>query len=287
MSIEDASVQVTVLERFRFAGPWRSTSGCAGRAAPPPRVPKTEWIVARWLLESEGSTWYRPAVRDLHVRWPRGLGPEADAFRASLGPRVVGLGAFGRTLAVLAVLACVPAVALSDAAPTGLEIGRSMADFGLRALNFESGKLGAMVWLSDFVGGTTRPSAKRLVLLNFFAAWCKPCIEELPELAALQRAQGPAGLQIVSVYHRRQDERFADAVAQARHALAGSTPPFPVLFDRFTSRNQELYLGPRAILPCSVLIDADGHIVARFQGKSAALDGTLAAEVARRLAIAP
>jgi hypothetical protein len=106
-------------------------------------------------------------------------------------------------------------------------------------------------------------------------------------LAELQRAQGPAGLQVVSVYHRRQDERVEDAIAQARKVLAASPPPFPVLFDRFTSHNQELYLGQRAVLPCSVLIDSQGHIVARFQGKSAALDGTLGAEIARRLAALP
>ena len=39
----------------------------------------------------------------------------------------------------------------------------------------------------------------RVVLLNMWATWCKPCREELPELARLHRELEPRGLTVVGV----------------------------------------------------------------------------------------
>jgi thiol-disulfide isomerase/thioredoxin len=180
--------------------------------------------------------------------------------------------------------------ARSDAGQGGLQVGSAMVDFGLRSLDLASGKLGAAVWLSDFVGGDGGASVaprKRLLLLNFFAAWCKPCVAELPVLSALQQAHAARGLQVVSVYHRQEGEPLERAIAQTREQLGGSKLPFPLLFDRYTSRNQRLYLGERSALPCNVLITSDGRIAARFQGGRAALDGSLEAAVLRLMEGAP
>jgi thiol-disulfide isomerase/thioredoxin len=172
----------------------------------------------------------------------------------------------------------------SDDAASGLPVGAEMEDFGLRRLDFATGKLGATVWLSDFVGEGAKQPRKRLLLLSFFAAWCQPCLRELPVLAELQQRHGAAGLQVLSVYERREGESFVDAVAQTRKQLQSHVPPFPLLFDRYTTRNQRLYLGTRAVLPCNVLIDGAGRIVGRFQGGRSAFDGTMAAAVERLLA---
>jgi peroxiredoxin len=50
------------------------------------------------------------------------------------------------------------------------------------------------------------PALKRLsslrgqvVLLDFFASWCMPCMAELPRLEALSRELGPSGLRVVGV----------------------------------------------------------------------------------------
>ncbi|MYF39700.1 MAG: TlpA family protein disulfide reductase [Rhodothermaceae bacterium] len=45
--------------------------------------------------------------------------------------------------------------------------------------------------ISDFNGS--------VVLLNFWATWCQPCITELPELDALQEAYGDIGLVVVTL----------------------------------------------------------------------------------------
>jgi hypothetical protein len=65
-----------------------------------------------------------------------------------------------------------------DLAP--LAVGSAMEDFGLRELDTASGQLKKLVWLSDYVGPQA-PSGrqKRLLVLSYFAMWCKPCLSEL------------------------------------------------------------------------------------------------------------
>jgi cytochrome c biogenesis protein CcmG/thiol:disulfide interchange protein DsbE len=56
--------------------------------------------------------------------------------------------------------------------------------------------------LHDFQG--------RILVLNFWATWCAPCVEEMPSLVELQRRLGPKGVTVVGVsidldgdaYHR-------------------------------------------------------------------------------------
>src|SRR5262245_52137036 len=84
------------------------------------------------------------------------------------------------------------------AAATGLQPGDRFVDFGLPRLDLATGELGGLIWLSDYLAGSESENG-HLVLLNFFAVWCKPCLDELPVLDAWQQQYGPRGLRVLSV----------------------------------------------------------------------------------------
>lgn len=39
----------------------------------------------------------------------------------------------------------------------------------------------------------------KALLVNFWAPWCAPCVQEMPELSALQAEFGPARLQVIGI----------------------------------------------------------------------------------------
>ena len=126
--------------------------------------------------------------------------------------------------------------------------GELAPDFVLRTLD------GGQARLSDYRGKT--------VVLNFWASWCPPCREEMPEFQELWEQRGADGsddLVILAVDRIREDsegavEGFTDEV--------GVT--FPVLFDTAGGDVEARYrvLG----LPATYFIDRDGVIRARNLG---------------------
>jgi cytochrome c biogenesis protein CcmG, thiol:disulfide interchange protein DsbE len=96
----------------------------------------------------------------------------------------------------------------------------------------------------------------KLVLLNFWATWCGPCLAEIPRFAEWQATYGTAGLQIVGV---SMDE---DA-APVKRAYEKYHLNYPVVMG-------DAQLGERfggvLGLPLTYLIDPHGRIVRRYQG---------------------
>jgi thiol-disulfide isomerase/thioredoxin len=108
---------------------------------------------------------------------------------------------------------------------------------------------------SDFAG--------RPLLVNVWASWCGPCIEEMPELQRFAVAQGPGGTQVVGV---ALDD--ADAV---RAFLARVPVDYPVLLDAPGPADAGVRLGnPKGVLPYSVLVSADGRLLRQRIGPFAA-----------------
>lgn len=66
---------------------------------------------------------------------------------------------------------------------SNLNKGETAAGVGEHAYNFELEDLdGNLVKLSDFKGQVT--------ILNYFATWCGPCVDEAPELEAFEQEYG-------------------------------------------------------------------------------------------------
>jgi peroxiredoxin len=97
----------------------------------------------------------------------------------------------------------------------------------------------------------------RVVLLNFWATWCGPCITEIPVFARWQRQYGDAGLQVIGV--SMDDDESAVNRFVAKHDVS-----YPILMG--DAQLGELFGGVFG-LPQSFLIDARGRIVLRIVGE--------------------
>ncbi|UCH72982.1 MAG: TlpA family protein disulfide reductase [Rhodospirillales bacterium] len=98
----------------------------------------------------------------------------------------------------------------------------------------------------------------RVLLVNFWATWCAPCVRELPSLDKLQAELAAEGLLVLAI---SQDRGGA--------AVAG---PF---LEKLGIRHLGLFLDPKMrlgrelgmrALPWSYLIDRDGQIVGELPG---------------------
>ena len=99
----------------------------------------------------------------------------------------------------------------------------------------------------------------RRVLLNFWASWCGPCLDEMPALARAQSAFGAGGVQVVGI--------AMDDPANVRAFLAAHPVNYPILLGSVTSPSTSLRFGDVAsVLPYSVLLDADGRVLATHRG---------------------
>ena len=80
--------------------------------------------------------------------------------------------------------------------------------------------------LVSLAGGEGELAALRgkVVVLNFWATWCPPCVAEMPSLERLHRTLGPEGLAVVAV-STDEDE------AELRRFVAERALTLPVLRD--------------------------------------------------------
>ena len=99
----------------------------------------------------------------------------------------------------------------------------------------------------------------KVLVVNFWATWCPPCREEIPQFVALQRDWGGRGLQFVGVAidTREKVKPYAKAVAMN----------YPVLLADAGSLDLMKALGnPSGGLPFTVIVDREGEVVRRELG---------------------
>ena len=96
--------------------------------------------------------------------------------------------------------------------------------------------------------------AGKPILVNLWASWCGPCIEEMPELDRFAASQGANGTQVVGI---------ALDDAEAVQAFLKRVPVrYTILLDEAGPRDAGVQLGnPKGVLPYTVLISADGRLI--------------------------
>jgi cytochrome c biogenesis protein CcmG, thiol:disulfide interchange protein DsbE len=147
--------------------------------------------------------------------------------------------------------------ARGGAATGGAHIGQAAPDFALADLD------GNPVRLSDLRG--------RPVILNFWASWCGPCVEEFPMLRQALADHAGQRVAVVGIVVRDNSEA-------ARRFMASMDATWPAVMDpgEQVAESYGIY-GP----PETFFIDADGIVRSRQIGQLGA-----AADLERQLAAA-
>ena len=126
------------------------------------------------------------------------------------------------------------------------EAAKNIADFSLETVD------GKTVSLSDYVG-------KNVIMLDFWATWCEPCLAAMPHLNEIYKEHKDEGFVLLSI-----SMDGPDTVAEVRSYTQRHNLAFPVLLDQ-ESRAVSLY-NPKRSAPFSVLVAKDGTILHKRDG---------------------
>jgi thiol-disulfide isomerase/thioredoxin len=121
--------------------------------------------------------------------------------------------------------------------------GRPM-DFNLPSMD------GGYLKLSDFRG--------RVVVLDFFATWCRPCKESMPHLDALHNKYHSKGLSVIGF-------DVDEPLSKVKPFILKMGLNFPVVLGSLAEARR---FAPVKGLPSTVIIDPKGRVVRHFVGKT-------------------
>ncbi len=113
--------------------------------------------------------------------------------------------------------------------------------------------------LADLEGNTLSLANARgkLVVLYFWATYCKPCVEKLPKMQAIYEAYGGKGVEIWAL---AEDPDVA--MVQGWLQQQDLTIPIAMVGE---AENQKLFPGKQILpIPQTVIVDGEGRIAARM-----------------------
>lgn len=100
----------------------------------------------------------------------------------------------------------------------------------------------------------------KTLLVNFWAPWCAPCVQEMPELSALQREQAGKNLQIIGI--------GIDSPANIAEFAGKFKIAYPLYVAGMDGSELSRQFGNAAGgLPYTVLIGADGQVKKTYLGR--------------------
>lgn len=116
---------------------------------------------------------------------------------------------------------------------------------------------------------STADTAGEVVVINAWASWCPPCIEELPLLAGAAEAFADDNVAFIGV--NSLDDPIAAAALLA-------TSPYPSINDEDGAVLRTIPGVPPSSLPSTVILDRQGRVAVRIIGpvRPGQLEGALA-----------
>ena len=124
-----------------------------------------------------------------------------------------------------------------------VKAGDTAPEFSVKTEN------GRTVTAHDFGG--------KLLLLNFWATWCQPCVQEIPSLDALQKELGPKGLVVLGVSVDKDQKAYTDFIHRFRISFLTARDPDQVVNGKYGTLQY----------PESYLIDQSGKVVEKIVGQ--------------------
>jgi peroxiredoxin len=97
----------------------------------------------------------------------------------------------------------------------------------------------------------------RVVLVNFWATYCEPCMQEMPKMVQTYKRYSPRGYEMIAVAVSRDHPDRVAAVA--------ATLPFKVAFD--SDGTVAKGFGNVRVTPSTFVVDREGRIVKRYIGE--------------------
>ena len=128
--------------------------------------------------------------------------------------------------------------------PAGFAVGEKLPDFAAACLDGEEYRLSAQ--------------EGKIVVINLWAAWCGPCVQELPEFAAFLSAHS-RDVSVLAVHSEMVTE---DVPAWLENREGLSSLRFCVDGDGSLSA----LLGASDALPHTVILDRDGVVIYNLPG---------------------
>jgi len=123
-----------------------------------------------------------------------------------------------------------------------VQVGDSAPDFTVTADN------GQKVSLSDFGG--------KLLVLNFWATWCQPCVEEVPSLDQFAKEMAGSGIVVVGVSVDKDPKAYRAFLSRAKvNFLTARDPDANISADYGTFKYPETYI-----------IDSKGKVLQKVIG---------------------
>ena len=100
----------------------------------------------------------------------------------------------------------------------------------------------------------------KIIVLNFWASWCPPCREEMPELDALYKKYQPSNVVVIGI--------AAEELSTMRQFVLNSPVSYPTIAGDMEAMSLASLLGnSQGGLPYTVIINADTKVATVYLGR--------------------